>query len=178
MDESFSFRAPASAIRRRVHPLTARAVAAACAVLAIVATVGRIAVQSERASDERVAAAALSMATGGGLTASGPIDPQARSGIEGALELAQEVYARTGRFAGAGTVRLAKAQPGLIFVDGPSTAPPIVSVEAANEAWAAAAMTPSGMCLWVRATSDQTARYGAGRACTGSAAMAADDITW
>jgi hypothetical protein len=114
----------------------------------------------------------------GALVAEDPVDRQATSGVEGALELAREVYARTGSFTEAGTMQLAQAQPGLIFVDGPSTAPAIVSVHAADDAWAAAVMTVSGTCLWVRATSAGTARYGAGHACTGSAAMAARQDSW
>lgn len=178
MDEFFSFRAPVSATRRRLDPFMVKAGAAACAALAVVGIVGRIAVQSERASDARAAVSALpATRTDDAMAPDDELDSQARSGVEGALELAQDVYARTGRFAGAGTAQQAQAQPGLIFVDGPSTAPAIVSVHAADDVWAAAVMTPSGICIWVRATSDDAARYGTGRACTGSAAMAANGIS-
>jgi hypothetical protein len=180
MDESFSFRAPVGATRRRMDPFARRAAVVGFVILAVGAAVGRVAVQSERASDARAEAssrnAAANLDDGG--DHAGAIDAQARSGAEGALELAEGIYARTGDFARAGTAQLARLQPGLIFVDGPSTAPAIVSVRAAHDAWAAAVMSPSGVCLWVRATPDGPPRYGAGRVCTGSAAMSAESDSW
>jgi len=106
------------------------------------------------------------------------LDSQARSSATRALELATTVALDAGDLSQAGPAQLSLAQPSMLFVDGMSTSPSVVSVEATAKEWAAAVMAPSGLCYWVSIDLDGETSYGTGRACTGSAAFAADATAW
>jgi len=62
-------------------------------------------------------------------------------------------------------------QPGYTFVDGPSTAPTVVSIASTADTWAAAVQGSGGMCHWTRATSAGNVSHGIGTGCTGAAAL-------
>ena len=66
----------------------------------------------------------------------------------------------------------------LLFVDGPSTAPSVVSVYQADAGWAAAVHGADETCFWVAVGAAGTVRYGTGTECTGMAALAADRPRW
>ena len=68
--------------------------------------------------------------------------------------------------------------PSLLFVDGPSTGPSVVSVYAGAAGWAAAVGGAHGTCYWVAVALDGRTRYGTGTPCTGMAALAADRGAW
>ncbi|MDP9300762.1 MAG: hypothetical protein M3P43_07695, partial [Actinomycetota bacterium] len=93
------------------------------------------------------------------------------------LALARGALGR-GDLATTGTAQLAEADPTLLFVDGPSTAPTIVSVAVSGGVWAAAVMGPSGACYGVSLDTHGVVRYDRSRPCTGHAALAATRATW
>jgi hypothetical protein len=76
-----------------------------------------------------------------------------------------------GSFLDAGPAQLSALQPGYTFVDGPSTAPSIVSVASTTDTWAAAVGGSGGRCHWIRATSVGNVSHGTGLECTGAAAL-------
>jgi hypothetical protein len=179
MDDTFTFVAPVTA-RRQVDPFALR-LAIGMTVLTLVAgSFSVFLVAHEHAADVRraaretqVARAATSAPLGDAemVSASGIVDAEARSSLERALTLAQAVRREDGSFAGADPVALQTLQPSLVFVDGPSTAPRIVSVAADPDGWAAAAMGASGTCYWVRRAAGASVVHGAGDVCTGTAAL-------
>jgi hypothetical protein len=181
MDDAFTFRAPAEALRRRVDPRAVRLALVAAALLATVATFGRWVAASERAS---VRALAEALAAEAAAPATSPVaapvldDAAARDAATEAMAIARERFEAAASFAAAGTAALSAEAPDLIFVDGPSVAASIVSVEARRDAWAAAVMGPSGACYWVRASAEGLVRYGTGADCTGEAALAAEALAW
>src|SRR5439155_720102 len=118
-------------------------------------------------------------------TATGPasggvaklLDGQARDAAERALALARGALGR-GDLAALGAAQLAEADPTLLFVDGASTAPSIVSFAVSGGVWAAAVMGPSGACYGVSIDTHGVVRYDRSRPCTGQAALAAARTTW
>jgi hypothetical protein len=66
----------------------------------------------------------------------------------------------------------------MIFVDGPSQAPGVVSVASTKDAWGAAVMGPSGTCFLLRYASGEGVTYGAGGVCTGAEALTVTDPSW
>ena len=178
---AFSFRAPAEALRRRADPRSVRLAVVAATLLVAVTGFGRWVVESERTSDRQVAATEAAIAAADPAPVPTPVildDEAARAAGSAAVAVALEVLARTGSFDEAGTGLLAEEQPDLIFVDGPSTAPAIVSIATNDRAWAAAVMGTSGSCFWVKVTAAGLIRYDAGAACTGRDALEADALTW
>jgi hypothetical protein len=181
VNDTFSFHAPAEVFRRRLDPRWIRRGVALVLVLAVVGSFARWVVTSERAADERRDAALAELHRPVASVAASPVvldDEAARAAASSTLTIARDLFSVSGSFADAATAALSAEEPGLIFVDGPSTAPAIVSVEARGHAWAAAVMGEAGSCFWVKATSDGLIRYGLGTACTGAAAMAADRTAW
>lgn len=192
MDDTFTFVAPVMP-RRRVDPFALKIAVVAALFVAFVGMFGAFVVGRERAADaardakaravlaaERAdieASAAEAEAAGAG-TVAGLADAQARDLLARAAEMAQSTLARGGSFADAGPGQLAGAGASILFVDGPSTAPAIVSVETTDAAWAAAVMGPSGACYWIRLTADGAVARDQGNRCTGEAALAAAGGTW
>lgn len=181
MNDTFSFEAPAEMFRRRLDPRWVRAgVLLALAVVAV-GTFGRWVVASEHAADARRDAAleALREPAASPVVSPAALDDEAAQAASlSALSVARDVFDRTGSFEGASTGALAEELPDLIFVDGPSTAPMIVSVEAGADAWAAAVMGQDATCFWVRVAASGSTRYGGGADCTGEAAKAAELTAW
>jgi hypothetical protein len=181
VNDTFSFHAPAEVLRRRVDPRWVRlGVVVTVATLAIGAFAGWV-VSSEHAADRRREAALAALDRPAASAAPSPAvfdDDAARAAASTALTAARDVFSETGSFAEASTALLAAEQPELIFVDGPSAAPAIVSVDARSRSWSAAVMGEAGSCFWVKATDDGVIRYGRGSVCTGEAAAAADRMAW
>lgn len=192
MDDAFTFVAPVMP-RRRVDPFALKIAVVTALFVAFVGVFGAFVVGREQAADAaRDAHAAAVLAeeradieqavaeaeVAGAGTEAGLADAASRDLLEETLSLAQASVARGASFAEAGPAQLTALQPDLIFVDGPSTAPMIVSIEATDTAWAAAVMGPSGACYWLRLTADGDVARDLGGRCTGEAALAAAGVAW
>ena len=187
MDDSFHFIAPVMP-RRRVDPFALKLATCAALAVLVVAGLARFAVMHERNADAAASARGAERQAAEVQAAPLPdsaesgtfraLDEEARNAATNALGLAQGIFADTGSFEGAGPSQLTALQPSLIFVDGPSTSPAIVSIEASEAVWAAAVMGPSGECYWIRAVAEASVTYGTGRACTGPDADRADARAW
>jgi hypothetical protein len=181
MDDTFTFVAPVTA-RREVDPFALRFAIAVTVLTLLIGSSVVFLVAHERTADAQRAAleaGAADTSTGAsaddaaGVSAAGLVDAEARSSLERALTLAQAVRRQDGSFAGADAMTLQTLQPSLVFVDGPSTAPRIVSLATDADRWGAAAMGASGTCYWVRVAAGADAMHGAGGLCTGVAALTA-----
>jgi hypothetical protein len=192
MDDTFTFVAPVMP-RRRVDPFALKLAVAAALFVAFVGLFGAFVIGREHASDaardakaqalaaadraQIEAAAAQAEAAGAG-TEAGLADAEARDLLGRALVLAQGFAAGGTDLAEAGPIALTSAEPTILFVDGPSTAPSIVSVDAVDGLWGAAVMGPSGTCYLVRLDADgEVARQLGGR-CSGEAALSATGDGW
>jgi hypothetical protein len=200
MDEAFSFVAAAMPRPRAVTAFTVRLAAMIAVALALLIAFASFVVTQERAGNVRRAAAvqeqhaqqeAEARAAAEEATSTDPIgadaapsevagllNQQARDAATGALETAQEIAATSSLAESAGTAQLTAAQPDVLFVDGPSTAPSIVSIYTGAAGWAAAVHGAAHACYWVAVTPEGATRYGIGRDCTGMAALAADRSGW
>jgi hypothetical protein len=108
---------------------------------------------------------------------SGLLNRQARDAATQALTVAARVAAASS-YDDARPAALAAQDQSLLYVDGPSTAPSIVSVYYAAAGWSAAVHGAGDACFWVAVTPEELTRYGTGSACTGLAALAADRPAW
>jgi hypothetical protein len=180
MDDAFSFHAPAEVLRRRVDPRLLRTAVLATLVVTVTVAFGRWVVESERASDRRAASseAAAPVPATVPAEAAPADDAAAQDAAATSLTIARDLVADGRALADIGPALLAEEQPDLIFVDGPSTTPAIVSVAGGPRTWAAAVMGPTGTCFWVKTTAAGLVRYGTGPVCTGEAATAAAAIAW
>jgi hypothetical protein len=178
MDDTFTFVAPVMP-GRQFDPFALRLAACATVLTLLLGCFSVFLVAHEHAADARrmaLQAQARKAATDDAATATtgttpgGIVDVEAQSSLERALTLARAVLREDGSFSGADPAALQELQPSLVFVDGPSTAPRIVSVAAGRSGWAAATLGASGTCYWVRAAVGGTTVHGSGRACTGAAA--------
>jgi hypothetical protein len=202
MSDTFTFVAPATA-RRRLEPFTTRLIATALVLAVLVAGFATFVVRAERAADARRATLEAEQAareqteservvswaqatydlhqTTPATVPAGVarlLDEQARDAAERALALARGALGLHEDVSAAGMTRLARGDEALLFVDGPSTAPTIVSVAEDGRAWGAAVLGASGTCYWVSVTADGAARYDRGAFCTGRAALAAAHAGW
>jgi len=202
MSDTFTFEARAMP-RRRLDPFAARLIAFAAVLTVVVAGFATFVVREERAADARRAvleaqqvarvdaeAQRLAAEAEAGLARqqtamSTPpagvarlLDQQARDAAGRALALAQAALARTGDVSGANVAGLTQRDDALLFVDGPSTAPTIVSVASAAQTWGEAVLGPSGTCYWISLDAAGEVRYGRGATCTGQAALAAEGSAW
>jgi hypothetical protein len=202
MSDTFTFVAPAMP-RRRPEPFTMRLLSVTAVLALVVAGFATFVVRAERAADarqavleeqavarERAEADRLAVEAEAGLarqqtaTTTVPagvarlLDAQARDAAGRALALAEGTLGDNGDLSSAGVTELAQLDGGLLFVDGPSTAPTIVSVAASTGSWGAAVLGPSGTCYWVSLDAQGSARYGHGSTCTGQAALAAARVSW
>lgn len=187
MDDTFTFVAPVMP-RRQIDPFAWRlAVTAAVALIATVAFATFV-IRHEHVADvqrtllqhqvERADAARAAYVTAQADTAAITLDQQARDSADRAVALARGVIEKTSIPSDAGPFQLSGIQPSLLFVDGPSTSPGVVSIATTDAAWAAAVKGPSGACYWVRLSADGETTYGTGRLCTGTSAMTATDAAW
>jgi hypothetical protein len=183
MDETFAFIAPVMP-RRAVHPMAIRAAVASTVFVAAIGALGVFVIEHEQAADARrdalvasvaqaeaaqVREAATQASLPAGLEAS--VDGAAAEAAEEALGYARAVLEADGSLAAAGPAELATVGSARLFVDGPSTAPSVVSVAATDSSWAAAVAGSDG-CVWVALSADGGVLRDVGEGCTGAAALA------
>lgn len=173
MDDSFAFRTTVP-LRHRLDPRLVKAAVFGTLLVATVGLFARWVVASERESFSRGAgeeqfteAPADQVDRLMGVST----DRDALEATEIALAASKVAFLEHRSFLDAGPAQLSALRPGYTFVDGPSTAPEIVSVAATDHAWAASVRGPGGTCFWVRATSAGAVTHGIGSECTGSAAL-------
>src|SRR5438093_1478823 len=108
-----------------------------------------------------------------------------QSSLRDALTAANVVFTETSSYDGIDATTLAGVEPGFCFV-GPTT-PSVssggsceagggsqpISVFGAGQTFAAAAMSSTGTCFWIRATGGSLVGLSPGEPCTGSAAVGA-----
>lgn len=196
MDEAFSLVAARMPPTRRFSPFGARMMAMLVVVAMLIAGFGAFVVGQQRAADRRRAALVTSQAAtqdaqahalaAGGIrnetvastdAVAALLDRQARDAATAALAIAAEV-ASSSSYDAARPAALAAHDQQLLYVDGPSTAPSVVSVYNGAAGWAAAVHGSGATCYWVAVTPDGRTRYGTGAECTGMAALAADRPAW
>jgi hypothetical protein len=191
MDDTFTFRADRMP-RRTIDPLALKAAVVAGLIVFVTGWFAKIVIDSEQRSLAHAAPATEArVGTISGVdapevprlgesdvAAAIAVDDQARIAADDALAAARHVFDRDGSFVAAGPADLADLDLGLTFVDGPSTAPQIVSLVAAPGVWSAAVRSETGTCLYVRVTAQGLVTYGTGPVCTGDAAMVASAPSW
>jgi hypothetical protein len=188
MDDTFSFIAPVMP-RRRLDPFALRIGVSAAVFVASIGAFGAFVIRHERSADaersahiavvaqaERTSAEAEVQAQ----AAAAPLaaDADAQATLEATLALAQDAFARGAAFADAGPAQLTDLQPSLLFVDGPSTTPAVVSVAAGDASWSAAVMGASGTCYWLRLSADGGVDRGTGGRCLAASATLARASGW
>lgn len=190
MSDTFAFRRVPVPLRRRVSPRTVKVVAVVLVVGFAVSWFGRWVAASERASLQSVPppvtsnfvdtlSGAPEAVSAGDTQDVAPDDRLARSAAREALAAARQIAHGKVSFVEAGPAQLAKAVPAVTFADGPSAAPQVVSVIATGDAWAAAVMSNSGRCFYVRVDDRGRVDYGTSVTdCTGAAALGAADQAW
>jgi hypothetical protein len=190
MSDTFAFRGVPIPLRRRVSPRTVKVVAVVLVVGFAMASFGRWVAASEqaslRAAPKPVAGNLVGTLHGasapvpdGTTLADSPDDRLAQSTAREALDAARQIAHGPSSLAEAGPARLAKAVPAVTFADGPSAAPQVVSVAATGDAWAAAVMSASGRCFYVRVDDHGRVDHGSSvTECTGGAALGASDAGW
>ena len=191
MDQTFNFRAARVPLRRRLSPRKMAVAVSAFVVLFGLVSFSIWVVGSERRSIERAARSEDASAMVGTISGTGDvldetstlagrlaIDATARADARAALVAARRAAAGPATFLDAGPGQLGATGSALIFVDGPSQAPGVVSVASTRDAWGASVMGPSGTCYLLRFAAGEGATYGAGQVCTGAAALMVSDPSW
>ena len=104
----------------------------------------------------------------------------AQSDLRNALVAAKTMYTDASSYAAAGSAAtgLITVEPSLTYIaagTASTVAAPSVSVSAAATTWAAARMSASGTCYWIKDVSTGATTYGTGAAatCTGTDALGA-----
>jgi hypothetical protein len=188
MDDTFSFSAPPVPLRRRTDPRAVKLALLGVVMMTALVSFSRWVIDSETRSEAKAAAFTVDEESihllHGTESAEAPdqstlpsIDVPARADARSALVAAREAARGRATLADAGPGELTLIDRSLIFTDGPSPVPGIVSVAIDGHSWAAAVMGTSGTCYWLR-LSPSRAAYGTGSLCTGTAALAADGIHW
>ena len=174
MDDSFSFRSTMP-LRRQFDPLVVKAAVFGAMVVLGIGLFANWVISSERASLSRAARHVLPFEVEA-VPADAPpdlaaMDAHAEKATGVALDAARAAFIEHRSFLDAGPAQLSALQPGYTFVDGPSTAPTIVSVASTVDTWAAAVHGSGATCHWIRATSSGNVSHGTGLECTGMAAL-------
>ncbi len=197
MDDAFRMVAARMPRTRRLTPFAARATALLVVLGVLLIVFASFVATEQRAADTRRAqleatqradaeaearAAAAEMsaaepATPDGAAVRGMVNERAQAAATTALGTAQR-FAGAASIDGATAAAISPLEPSLLFVDGPSTGPSVVSVYAGAAGWAAGVGGAHGTCYWVAVALDGRARYGTGTPCTGMAALAADRGAW
>jgi type II secretory pathway pseudopilin PulG len=196
MDDAFSLIAPQMPRTRRVSPFAVRATVVIALLGTLTTSFAMFVAGQQSAADARRAALVAEQiaereadARAAALAASpvpiGPqdnvvdhlLDTEARDATAAALETAQGIASATSIDRAIPTV-LASANHDVVFVDGPSTGPSVVSVFASTTGWSAAVHGSGHRCFWVALGAGGQVRYGSGSPCTGMAALAADRRSW
>lgn len=195
MDDAFRLVASQMPRTRRLTPFEVRAIALLVVAATLLASFAAFVVHQQRAADARRAQAiarqqaadlasaqqtqeaALEGIAADGATVEGLLDREARDAATAALASALRLAAAHGADA-VTAAALSAVDPAVVYVDGPSTAPSVVSVYAGRAGWAAAVHGGGDTCLWVAFSAPGRERYGAGTTCTGVAALGADSPSW
>jgi len=196
MDDAFRMVAARMPRTRRLSPFAVRALALLTVIGLLLAAFGMFVVSAQRTADARrsqlaatqraeaeaqaQAAAQIGAVDPGtaDLTAVGNmLDAHAQQAATTALDAARQIAAG-GSIADAAPNALTAVAPTVLFIEGPSTGPSVVSVYAGAAGWAAAVRGSKATCYWVAVAADGRTRYGTGSACTGMAALAADRPAW
>ena len=189
MDDAFSLVAARMPRSRRLSPFDLRLIALAAVAALLIAAFAAFVVAEQHVADIRRAAtleaqraaeaaradaAAAAMPSVEGSAAIDELDGQAQVSAKAALHAAT----MTDGLDTATAAALSALEPDLVFVDGPSTAPSVVSVYVGTAGWAAAVHGGANTCYWVARTAGGRDRFGTGAVCTGLAALAADQPSW
>ena len=197
MDDAFSLIAAQMPRTRRVSPFALRAAVAIALVGMLITSFAMFVAGQQSAADARRAAltaeqiaareadaraAALAEVSPSSIRPQGVavdrlLDAQARDAAEVALETATQIVSATS-IDRAIPEALAAANHDVVFVDGASRGPSVVSVFASTTGWSAAVHGSGDGCYWVALGADGQIRYGVGSPCTGMAALAADRRSW
>ena len=102
----------------------------------------------------------------------------AQSDLRNALVAAKTMYTDASSYATADSTAtgLITVEPSLTYVaagTASTVAAPAVSIDASATTWAAARMSASGTCFWIKDVSTGATTYGTGATCTGTAALGA-----
>ena len=185
-NNSFSFRAPALPWRLRVDPRKVKLATVAVVVASLTAGFTSWVIGSERNSEARAAEQTVDDAVMGvfdgpqvevAQAPSSSADAPARADARTAAAAAREASRGRPTLTDAGPGQLSAIERSLVFTDGASAAPGIVSVAGTDDTWAGAVMGASGACYWIRLGPSGTT-FGTGELCTGSAALSADEPAW
>jgi hypothetical protein len=188
MDDAFSLVAARMPRSRRLSPFDLRLIALAAVAALLIVAFAAFVVAEQHVADVRRAAtleaqhaaeaaradAAAATPSVEGSAAIDELDGQAQVSAKAALHAA----AMTDGLDTATAAALSALEPDLVFVDGPSTAPSVVSVYVGTAGWAAAVHGGANTCYWVARTAGGRDRFGTGAVCTGLAALAADQPSW
>jgi hypothetical protein len=184
MSDAFAFRSLPVPLRSRVNVRVVKAIVVVFALVAAVSAFARWTIRSEQQSLAAAAHHLIAPSTGVGsgsadlgLPASGIVamsvaDTQAQAVLSHTLMTAQRLVTHGGSPTAAGPGQLARGSKGVIFTDGPSIAPTILSVASTPATWGAAVMSESGTCFAVRLDAHGAARDGIlTSGCTGANAL-------
>src|SRR5512132_1912317 len=113
-------------------------------------------------------------------------DRAAQSSLRNAIAAAKTCFTDNDSYTGCDAAKLLTIEPSLTYNVSPSTAPKEVDsvvylTNKAGDSWAAAAMSDSGTCWWIKDISTSPGAgtfYGTGATCTGTAAKAAAGAKW
>jgi hypothetical protein len=195
MDDAFSLVAAEMPRVRRISPFGVRMIAALTVGVTLLASFAMFVNGQQLAADARRAALAAQQetarrteaqtATHGAATSlvadpstvGNLLDQRAQRAATDALAAATQVAA-TASIEQVAPATLSSMDRDLLFVDGPSTAPSVVSVFSGAAGWSAAVRGSGNTCYWVALGASGRARYGTGSPCTGMAALAADRTAW
>lgn len=186
--DTFSFRAPPVPLHRRVDARLVKASLAVLVLLVALVAFSRWVIESERRSEAAAATLESDAPVVGMLPGVDAVnaeaaeslpelDAPARADARTALAVAREAMRGGKTAANAGPGELSALEDSLVFTDGPSPAPGIVSVANVGERWAGAVMGASGVCYWVSAGPSGVG-FGTGESCTGIAALSAAGSGW
>jgi hypothetical protein len=197
MDDAFRMVAAQMPRTRRLTPFATRVLALVVVIGLLVAAFALFVTSAQRTADARRAqleatqrdealAQAQAAAAEMGSADPGTADPTAVGNMlnANAEQAATEALDAASRIAADGSIAeavpnaLTAVAPSVLFVDGPSTGPSVVSVYAGAAGWAAAVRGAHTTCYWIAVAADGRTRYGTGSACTGMAALAADRPAW
>jgi hypothetical protein len=197
MDDAFRMVAARMPRTRRLSPFAMRAMALLTVIGLLLAAFGMFVVSAQRTADARrsqlaatqraeaeaqaqAAAAqigAADLGTADPTAVGNMLDAHAQQAATTALDAARQIAAG-GSIADAAPNALTAVAPTVLFIEGPSTGPSVVSVYAGAAGWAVAVHGSKATCYWVAVAADGRTRYGTGSACTGMAALAADRPAW
>ena len=108
-------------------------------------------------------------------------DAQAKENLTAAADAAQSIRDNTGSFLSASATQMYEALPALSYNQSgaASTGDSVMSIDAEDGVWAAAALSRDGTCFLIKIAEGVGRTYGSSLTCTGSAAEAqAVDPAW